>query len=58
MIFPDFSQFSALAKQGNFIPVYQEWAADLENSGFSMVQNFVLVNLIVFYWNQLKGEKI
>ncbi len=30
MIFPDFSQFSALARQGNFIPVYQEWAADLE----------------------------
>jgi anthranilate synthase component I len=30
MIFPDFSQFSALAKQGNFVPVYQEWVADLE----------------------------
>jgi len=30
MIVPDFSQFSALAKQGNFIPVYQEWPADLE----------------------------
>lgn len=30
MIFPDFSQFSQLAKQGNFIPVYQEWAADLD----------------------------
>ncbi|MBD2124429.1 anthranilate synthase component I [Trichocoleus sp. FACHB-262] len=30
MIFPDFSQFSALAQQGNFIPVYQEWVADLE----------------------------
>jgi anthranilate synthase component 1 len=30
MIFPDFAQFSALAKQGNFIPVYQEWVADLE----------------------------
>lgn len=30
MIFPDFSQFSALASQGNFIPVYQEWVADLE----------------------------
>lgn len=29
-IFPDFSQFSALAQQGNFIPVYQEWPADLE----------------------------
>lgn len=30
MIFPDFSQFSALAKQGNFVPVYQEWVADLD----------------------------
>ena len=30
MIFPDFSQFSALAQQGNFIPVYQEWVADLD----------------------------
>lgn len=30
MIFPDFSQFSALAQQGNFVPVYQEWVADLE----------------------------
>ncbi|GBF79576.1 anthranilate synthase component I [Aphanothece sacrum] len=30
MIFPDFEQFSALAEQGNFIPVYQEWVADLE----------------------------
>ena len=30
MIFPDFQQFCALAKQGNFIPVYQEWVADLE----------------------------
>lgn len=30
MIFPDFNQFSKLAKQGNFIPVYQEWIADLE----------------------------
>ncbi len=30
MILPDFSQFSALAKQGNFVPVYQEWVADLE----------------------------
>ncbi len=30
MIFPDFSQFCALAKQGNFVPVYQEWVADLE----------------------------
>lgn len=30
MIFPDFSQFSALAQQGNFVPVYQEWVADLD----------------------------
>ncbi len=30
MIFPDFSQFSRLAQQGNFVPVYQEWVADLE----------------------------
>jgi anthranilate synthase component 1 len=30
MIFPDFSQFSALARQGNFVPVYQEWGADLD----------------------------
>jgi len=30
MILPDFSQFSALAQQGNFVPVYQEWVADLE----------------------------
>jgi anthranilate synthase component 1 len=30
MIFPDFSQFSQLAQQGNFIPVYQEWVADLD----------------------------
>lgn len=30
MIFPDFSQFKALAKQGNFVPVYQEWVADLD----------------------------
>ncbi|MDY6939432.1 MAG: anthranilate synthase component I [Cyanobacteriota bacterium] len=30
MIFPDFTQFSRLAQQGNFIPVYQEWVADLE----------------------------
>ncbi|MFW6316748.1 MAG: anthranilate synthase component I [Cyanobacteriota bacterium] len=26
----EFSQFSQLATQGNFIPVYQEWTADLE----------------------------
>lgn len=30
MIFPDFSKFSILAQQGNFIPVYQEWVADLD----------------------------
>jgi anthranilate synthase component 1 len=30
MIFPELSEFRALAQQGNFIPVYQEWAADLE----------------------------
>ncbi|MGK7926921.1 MAG: anthranilate synthase component I [Spirulina sp.] len=30
MICPDFSQFCELAKQGNFVPVYQEWVADLE----------------------------
>ncbi|AFY45980.1 anthranilate synthase component I [Nostoc sp. PCC 7524] len=30
MIFPDFSEFSELATQGNFVPVYQEWVADLD----------------------------
>ncbi len=30
MIFPDFAQFSELAQQGNFVPVYQEWVADLD----------------------------
>ncbi|MCM1985044.1 anthranilate synthase component I [Lyngbya confervoides] len=30
MISPDFSQFSQLAEQGNFIPVYREWIADLD----------------------------
>ncbi|MBN8562596.1 MAG: anthranilate synthase component I [Leptolyngbya sp. UWPOB_LEPTO1] len=30
MISPDFSQFAELAKQGNFVPVYQEWVADLD----------------------------
>lgn len=30
MIFPDFDQFLALAQQGNFVPVYQEWVADLD----------------------------
>ena len=30
MIFPDFPEFSQLADQGNFIPIYQELVADLE----------------------------
>lgn len=30
MIFPQFSEFSTLARQGNFIPVYRELVADLE----------------------------
>ena len=30
MIFPNFDQFSELAKNGNFVPVYQELVADLE----------------------------
>ena len=30
MILPEFSEFCQLATQGNFIPVYQEWTADLE----------------------------
>ena len=30
MISPNFSQFAELAKQGNFVPVYQELVADLE----------------------------
>ena len=30
MIFPNFPQFSELAQQGNFVPVYQELVADLE----------------------------
>lgn len=30
MIFPDFSEFSVLAQQGNFVPVYQKWIADLD----------------------------
>jgi anthranilate synthase component 1 len=30
MAFPDFQAFSALAREGNFIPVYQEWVADLD----------------------------
>ncbi|MEL6500184.1 MAG: anthranilate synthase component I family protein [Cyanobacteria bacterium J06635_13] len=30
MIFPNFDQFTELAQQGNFVPVYQELVADLE----------------------------
>ena len=30
MTLPTFDAFSALAKHGNFVPVYQEWAADLD----------------------------
>ncbi|NES94709.1 MAG: anthranilate synthase component I [Desertifilum sp. SIO1I2] len=30
MIYPEFSQFAELAQQGNFVPVYQEWVADLD----------------------------
>ena len=30
MIFPDFETFCDLAQQGNFVPVYQEWVADLD----------------------------
>lgn len=30
MIFPNFTQFTELAQQGNFVPVYQELVADLE----------------------------
>jgi len=30
MISHSFEQFSDLAQQGNFVPVYQEWVADLE----------------------------
>ncbi|TVQ58767.1 MAG: anthranilate synthase component I [Spirulina sp. DLM2.Bin59] len=30
MIFPELSEFQALAQRGNFVPVYQEWVADLE----------------------------
>jgi anthranilate synthase component I len=30
MIFPNLAQFSDLARQGNFVPVYQELVADLE----------------------------
>jgi anthranilate synthase component 1 len=30
LILPDFEQFCALAKQGNFVPIYCEWVADLD----------------------------
>lgn len=30
MIFPNLPQFTALAQQGNFVPVCQEWVADLD----------------------------
>ncbi|MEM8544562.1 MAG: anthranilate synthase component I family protein [Cyanobacteria bacterium P01_H01_bin.119] len=30
MIFPAFAQFKTLARQGNFVPIYQEWVADLD----------------------------
>jgi anthranilate synthase component I len=30
MIFPSFDRFTQLAGEGNFIPVYQEWVADLD----------------------------
>jgi anthranilate synthase component I len=30
MIFPEFSEFTQLAQQGNFVPVYQELVADLD----------------------------
>ncbi len=30
MIFPDFATFCQLATGGNFVPLYQEWVADLE----------------------------
>ncbi|MGF1536657.1 MAG: anthranilate synthase component I family protein [Elainellaceae cyanobacterium] len=29
-MFPEFEQFSELSQQGNFIPVYREWVADLD----------------------------
>ncbi|HEY9658034.1 MAG TPA: anthranilate synthase component I [Allocoleopsis sp.] len=29
-IYPDFEQFATLAQQGNFVPVYREWVADLD----------------------------
>ncbi|NEP60908.1 MAG: anthranilate synthase component I family protein [Symploca sp. SIO2G7] len=30
MIYPDLVTFKTLAKQGNFVPIYQEWVADLD----------------------------
>jgi anthranilate synthase component 1 len=30
MIYPTFDQFQQLAQQGNFVPVYREWIADLD----------------------------
>lgn len=27
---PDFQTFCQLAEQGNFIPIYQEWVADMD----------------------------
>lgn len=30
MIFPSFDQFKTYAAQGNFVPVYREWLADLD----------------------------
>jgi anthranilate synthase component I len=30
MISPPLSNFKAYATQGNFVPVYQEWLADLD----------------------------
>ena len=30
MIYPDLTTFKTFAKQGNFVPVYQEWVADLD----------------------------
>jgi anthranilate synthase component 1 len=30
VILPSFEQFSELTQQGNFVPVYQEWVADLD----------------------------
>lgn len=29
-MYPDFQTFSQLAEQGNFIPIYQEWVADMD----------------------------